>query len=216
MPDAEARLSALEDKIRSDAILARDAIREQLARDSEQKLTAAKTEIARDAEKLYQRETRQAEAERDSKVAMAAAESRVRLIKERNAIRESVLAALTEKLRAFTGTDGYRPYLLANVSEALAMVNAVGAQAIADPDEEAGPRGCVIYLTPRDCAAFADDIRALAPTAEPAPGGDDMIGGVKTDNPSSGIFADNTLKKKVDLCAEEIFELCGLNIDWQV
>jgi len=210
MPNLEDKLETLDKKILDDALEARDAIRGQLRLDSEQRMSGIKADIEREAEQQYARDTRLATIERDSRISKAAVNARKMLIGARSEIMGSVIAALTDRLAAFTRTEAYHGFLIKNMRDALLRTDAQPeprANGLADTQPD------MMYLTPRDYALYSDDIRRRAAGVDIRRGGEDMIGGVSVVSARTGLSVDNTLKKKVDLCAEELFQISGLIID---
>ena len=230
MPNLEDKLETLDKKILDDALEARDAIRGQLRLDSEQRMSGIKADIEREAEQQYARDTRLATIERDSRISKAAVNARKMLIGARSEIMGSVIAALTDRLAAFTRTEAYHGFLIKNMRDALSRTDAQPepredarseAHKVRRTDAQPEPRANgladtqpdMMYLTPRDYALYSDDIRRRAAGVDIRRGGEDMIGGVSVVSARTGLSVDNTLKKKVDLCAEELFQISGLIID---
>ena len=203
MPTVEEKLELFDTIIYNDAIRARDAIRDQLRHDSEQILESQKADIKREAALEYQRETLRAATDRDSRISKARINTRVRLMSTRNAIVANVLDELAQELADFTKTEAYRGYLVRSVSDAVQAVVA----------ETGGSGALVIYLTPDDLAAYADEARKLAPGADIRPGDADMIGGAKVESIGQGVYVDNSIKKKVEGRAEELLKISGLTIE---
>ena len=199
MPNIETKLETFDRKIIEDAIMTRNGILGQMRRDSERKLTDMKEEIIRQTGRDYQEFTRQAISEKDSQLSKATVSSRKTLINARNGIILSALGTLSDKLSAFTQTAEYGEYFFKNFREAQELAGIGDGQ-------------YAVYLTPRDYALYADQIKKSSPGADVLTGSEDMIGGTRIENPGSGVFVDNSLKKKVELCSDELFRLSGLQI----
>ena len=199
MPSIEEKLEILDKIIYDDATRARDAILAQLRQDSNQRQAGVKEEIERDAAHDYRRVSQRSIQERDSRISRANINSRKMLMSARNDIISSVLAELADRLAAFARTEEYRGFLMKNIQDALAQAGAPG-------------EGFCLYLTPADYGLYSQDARALAPFADVRAGGAEMLGGVMAQNPAAGIYIDNTLKMKVDLCVDELFKISGLRL----
>lgn len=227
MPNIEAKLQLFDKKIIDDAIITRNEILGQLHRDSERELSGAKEKITLEAAREYQEYTNRAQAEKDSKIAKASADSRKTLINARNGIIASALGVLTEKLAAFTQTENYRAYLFANLGEALELAGFHGTAELTgrngtpglngrsggSPEDGPAPAaGYSVYLTPRDAGLYSDEIRLRAPGVKILSDAADSIGGVKAENASTGVIVDNTLRKKAEQCSDGLFRISGLKI----
>ena len=206
MPAVEEKLAIFEKLILSDASLTRNAMLDQLRGETERTVKSVKEEIGRDAELAFQKDAQRAALDRDSQIAKADANARILLMKARSEILAGALDELSQKLAGFTQTAPYRGYLMQNIREALerAEIGKAGA------DGNGG--GFCIYLTPRDFELYAEEAAGMARGFAARRGGADMIGGVMVENAGAGIYIDNTLKKKVELCVDELFQASGLAI----
>ena len=202
MAKIDEKLITFEKIIEHEAIEIRERIREELRRESEERLTGVKEEIRKNAELAYQKDALQAQMERDSRISRAKMNARMRLTDARSDIIASTLSALTQRLAEFTESEAYRGYLLDNAGDSLDGAEKIGAG-----------KGLRLYLTPRDYERFADEIRRRRPGVEILSGGAEMIGGVKVENAGEGLYIDNTLKRKSELCADELYHISGLTID---
>ena len=222
MPTLDEKLKTFDKKINDDAILSRNLIRTQLRQESDQRMSGVKEEIDLEAEREYRKEARRAVIEKDSRISKATVDARKLLMKARSEIIESILAELSEGLAVFTQTSSYYDYLDNNAKEALTCAY-LGATGGSGDDGIGGSlagyggggnysNGLRLYLTPKDYIAHSAKMRELARGVEILPGNADMIGGVKVENPSKGLYVDNTLKKKVELCIDELFLISDLNI----
>ena len=199
----EDNLIKIETVILGDAVKARDDILTRLRLDSEQKLSGVKERIAREADLEYLESARQAESDRDSRISGAKIESRGAILRERESIIAEAFAAVTKKLAKFTQTEAYRDYLAQNVREALAGADYVNAPA--EPE-----CGVVLYLTPADYDLHGNMVGEIAPGLRVLEGDAGMIGGARAENAAAGLYVDNTLKKKAELRAGELYGICGL------
>ena len=213
MPTIDEKLNAFDKIIVEDAMRARDLIRNQIHQESEQRLAEIKAGIKRDAEREVQREARRAEMEKDSRISKAGAEARKMLINARNEILASVLVDLEERLSAFTRTEAYDGYIIKNIMEALKYANIKGDGGGNGSGGNGSGVGFVLYMTPRDCEKYKSAALTCAPDITVAQAEAGMIGGVRISNDDAGVFVDNTLKKKVELCADELFLMSGLTVD---
>ena len=207
MPTIEEKLNTFDKVIVEDAIRARDLIRNQLHRESAQRIAEIKDEIRRKAEQERRREEIKAEMDKDSRISKTSVDSRKMLINARNDILTSVLSDLEAKLADFTRTELYDGYMLRNMREAFEWAG------IKTDSGDADGRGYVLGMTARDCEKYAETAQKFVPGITVQPDGKEMIGGVRVSNAGAGVFVDNSLKKKVELCADELFLMSGLTID---
>ena len=205
MSTIDEKLYTFDKIIVEDAIRARDLIRNQLRVESEQRIADIKAEIKREAAQEYQRFTLQAAIEKDSKVSKANINTRKQLIRERNEIISSVLNDLKDRLAEFTNTAAYAGYLVQNIKEALTWAGV--------KTNENGGAGYILSLTPQDIDVYAEEARKYAPGIAVQTGDADMIGGTRVSNGGAGVFVDNSLKMKIELCADELFLMSGLTVD---
>ena len=233
MPSNDEKLDVLEKIIYDDATRAREAILALVRQDSDQRLAGIKEEIARDAEQDYRKESQRSLQEKDSRISKANINARKMLMSARNDIISSVLYELSERLASFTRTTEYRGYLEQNIREAYAIsvgYSVIGAEAGANSvtgatngansgstanailGSGAEASHVVILMTPADYEAYAAHARGLAPGADIRPGDAAMIGGVKAENAVKGVYVDNTMQKKVELCVDELYRISGLTI----
>ena len=119
MAAIDEKLNKFEKIIEREAIDISEQIRDELRRESEERLTGAKEEIRKAAEQAYQKETLRAETERDSQISMAKMNARKNIMNVRETIIASAMAALTNRLETFTLSEAYREYLAANIAESL-------------------------------------------------------------------------------------------------
>jgi len=77
---------------------------------------------------------------------------------------------------------------------------------------EGGAGEVVVWLTPQDFERYAGRLGKALPGAEFLLGDEGMIGGCRAANRSRGVYADNTLEKRVELCTDELFAISGLRI----
>ena len=236
MPAIEDKLKSFDKIINDDAIHARNLIRAELRNDSDQRMAGVKVDIDREAENEYQKEARRAVLEKDSRISKAGIRVRKMLMQARQHIIESILYEMTEELALYTQTDAYGEYLLKNATEALRCAGAAPAPSGATPgpsgssfqNERSSPyrseggtalgvsddyEDVRLYLTPRDYRAYSTEVQKLAPGMAVLPGGAGMIGGVRVENTHLGLFVDNTFKKKVEMCVDDLFLISGLIID---
>lgn len=216
MPTIDEKLDLLDRHILDGATRARDAIIEKLRHESDEKLANIKAEIEREASLEYQKDTVRAAYEKDSRVSKANVSARKILMNARSDIIMSVLSDLAEKCAQFAATGPYREYLLKNIGEALERVGlhgggkpAAGAQGTGKPAAGA----FYVYLTPADYDKYYEDALGAARGAEVRRGEAGMIGGARTENAGTGVYVDNTLKMKVDMCVDDLFQISGLTIN---
>jgi len=195
----------------SDATRARNAILDQLRSESDAAFERTKDEIEREASLACQKDIRRITAEKESRLSKANMNAKKMLINARSEILDSILGDLCQKLESFTETAQYRRFMEKNVGEALARAG-LPEKGEADGKIEADGRGYYIIFTPRDYGEYSDEALKYARGLQVRTGGSDMIGGVIVENLNSGVFIDNTLRTKAQLCADELFQISRLTI----
>jgi vacuolar-type H+-ATPase subunit E/Vma4 len=240
MPTIDDKLNAFNKSILDSAINSSKQIRGKLRQDSDQKLTGIKDEIKSAAEKDYLKGLREATIKRDSRVSTANINIRKSLMRARSEIMDTVLRELSESLAVFTQTAAYGDFLLKNIREAMAGAGmrytgmrgagsqdagsqgvglqgagsqGAGLQGADMRDADDGGDGFRLYLTSRDYDAFRGEAQKIAPKIKICRCDADIIGGAIVENTREGIFADNTLKRKEELCADELMLVSGFIID---
>jgi vacuolar-type H+-ATPase subunit E/Vma4 len=197
MPSIDEKLEMFNRMIIGDATKSRDAIMKQLKDEADKKLADSQAEIDREAAELSAKERLKATQQSEARISKANIGARKALMAARGEIVASVLGELRERLGEFAQSDGYGEYLANSVRETLAYV---------------GPGAADVYLAPRDCERHGAAIQALYPELRLARGDAAMIGGCRVANERLGIYADNTLAKKAEMCADELYRISGLRI----
>ena len=184
--------------ILQDATASRDDVLENLQKDTEAKLAASKAAIEREVTEVYNRELTKTIQQKESVISKTTVSARKSIITARNELMSSVIAELTERLRTFSNSPEYEPWLMKNIEEAMSVVHSESA---------------LITLTPDDMKRYREKIAAHFPNLAFSAADSGMIGGSRTAVPDENIFIDNSIENKIACCREELFAISGLKLE---
>lgn len=195
------KLRHFDEVILKDAAAERDKILRQIETDYKVRIAREKKKLEEQAKQLLEKESVQAEIEKNNIISQAIISSRQLMVKKRNEIVGSVYNDTKKLLEDFVKKDEYLPYFLKSINNALSM---------------AGGDDAVVYLTAADMQRFARQLEQLRKefpfqiTFEQT--GDDIIGGCKVYSKNTDVVADETLAGKLESNKERILEICDLKI----
>mgnify|MGYP000971246020 CR=1 FL=1 len=196
------KLRHFDEVILKDAAAERDKILQQIEADSQERIARERKKLEEQARQLLEKETVQAEVEKNNIISKAIINSRQLMVKKREEIVSSVYDETKRLLEDFVKKDDeYLPYFLKSINNALGV---------------AGGNDSVVYLTASDMQRFARQLEQLKKelpfqvTFEQA--GDDIIGGCKVYNKTTDTVADETLAGRLESNKEKILEICDLKI----
>lgn len=202
MSSIEEKLAHFNELILREAASQRDRILKELKEEEGYQLEARKKEFEAQASELLRRESRAIEKEKNNIISGSLAEGKLRLMKTRELLIETLFSELKEKLRLFTETPEYRDFLKDNVSNACLR---------------AGEGELAVFVTERDLARHGPELRGILKNNGQSPAleaiEDAVIGGCRVLNKTCHIFIDDTLLKRMELARDEFFEACGLRVD---
>jgi hypothetical protein len=228
MPNIEQKLEMFKIKVLEDAARERDAIFDQLKKESQQKAADSMAAIDSEARGRIAKAEADAAFGREFATSKAKADARKLLLAAREEVTSRALQCLADKLSAFTESDEYEDYLLGNAAQSLRAVgydvndagggggegrtNGGGGAGGESGVNTAASIAITITLAPEDYLKYKAKIAALTPNALVAEGGPAQIGGCKAANPEHGVYADNSFQRKMSMCADELLELSGLRL----
>ena len=167
-------------------------IREKTDAEVEAALSEAqKTEAAR-AESTVAFETARAKTQANRALSAARTEARGALAKRRAELADAVFAKAQQKLADFTRTDDYGPWLRAS---AAALAKRLG-------------EGTVLYARSADLPLLTDLPAGCTAQADAA----NTLGGLRAENPSASLAADDTLAARLAAQRPWFLENAGLEI----
>lgn len=176
-----------------------DAIAQSVCREHEEKTDAMRRDAEREAETWRQTELAALEQQSRRTLDERRAETRERLLACRTECEAEAMAALRERLAAYTATEDYRDQLAVLLERGLAALGAKHGPAVA-------------YLR-REDMDYAEVLRArmdrvLLTVRE----GDHTLGGVAVEAPTLGRRADLTFDAAMDDAGARFAEIFGMEI----
>ncbi|MCX7841821.1 MAG: V-type ATP synthase subunit E [Clostridia bacterium] len=202
MSGIQEKLEHFNEVILKDAIAQRDRIMERTRAEIEERLGMEKKRFQEQADESLKKEITQAENEKNNIISNAIMESRLQLIKAREAMLDTVYAEVREALRNFVVKDQYLSYLRQLIIQSCTI---------------AGEGKLTVYVSSYDLERFASDFKNLSgelPEGTVFEGvEDDIIGGCRVHNRDKDIVVNNTLSEKLRAGMDNFFEICDLRID---
>lgn len=202
-------LSSIDEKLQHfDEIILKEAASErnrillQIKNEQEVLINRKKQEFQEQAGDILRKELGTVEREKNNILSRAVTDGRQLLMKTRENIIDSVFDALGKKLETFVRSGSYLSFLTDSIRQACTL---------------AGNGELVVYLQKEDLERISPHIEPLKRDqpriAALEPTDDAMIGGCRVFNKTAGIFIDNSLLKRMELCKDEFFEISGLRIE---
>ena len=196
MKSIDEKLASFEKSVISSAIRERDHYSRELDRRKNAELKEAKNRYRQEVRISYLKGLEEVQKEARYIVSTAKNEGQTALAKKRKDIVDSVFSDLTDKLRAFTRSDGYNAYFTKKLKEALTVAAAVYQNGGAGKTVN-------ILLTAADVSARENLVRTMAADILPDAAinietcEDDILGGCFLMLPEAGRAIENSLFSSV-------------------
>ena len=196
MPNTDEKVSKFLLAINQYAEVQRQQILDEVQQYIDQELKKAESEVLNDVYHLIQKETADMRNQIRMQLSRKEMDAKKLLLSHRSKLAAKVFEQAEEKIRAFTDSPEYEPFLNQAASRLASVLNAGDA---------------VLYLRDADLAKYGDTIlKSFGSHAELKPSGDIRLGGVMGESSKLGLFADETLDSKLDAQREWFMEHSGL------